>query len=185
MGDSGLFTDIVARMATAKTDMKIDGYKTAKLDNIALSLSGEVGYRYNVTKGFFVEPQGELTYTYVDADTMKLSTGTTYEFDSVNSLIGRLGVVAGMECPNGMGNVYARVSAVHEFLGDAEVTAKSALGGNPLTQGTDGKDTWVEFGIGANINVTPSTYVWADVERTEGAALDEDWRATVGVRYAF
>ena len=90
-----------------------------------------------------------------------------------------------MECPNGMGNVYARVSAVHEFLGDAEVTAKSALGGNPLTQGTDGKDTWVEFGIGANINVTPSTYVWADVERTEGAALDEDWRATVGVRYAF
>ena len=185
MGDSGLFTDIVARMATAKTDMKIDGYKTAKLDNIALSLSGEVGYRYNVTKGFFVEPQGELTYTYVDADTMKLSTGTTYEFDSVNSLIGRLGVVAGMECPNGMGNVYARVSAVHEFLGDAEVTAKSALGGNHLTQGTDGKDTWVEFGIGANINVTPSTYVWADVERTEGAALDEDWRATVGVRYAF
>lgn len=185
MGDSGLFADVVARMATAKTDMKIDGYKTAKLDNVALSLSGEVGYRYNVTKGFFVEPQGELTYTYVDADTMKLSTGTTYEFDSVNSLIGRLGVVAGMECPNGMGNVYARVSAVHEFLGDAEVTAKSALGGNPLTQSTDGKDTWVEFGIGANINVTPSTYVWADVERTEGAALDEDWRATVGVRYAF
>ena len=48
-----------------------------------------------------------------------------------------------------------------------------------------GKDKWVEYGIAANLNLTKSTYVWADVERTTGGALDEDWRATVGVRYAF
>ena len=30
-----------------------------------------------------------------------------------------------------------------------------------------------------------STYVWADVERTEGADIEEEWRGTVGIRYSF
>lgn len=49
----------------------------------------------------------------------------------------------------------------------------------------DGEDTWVEFGLGANFNINRSTYVYADIERTEGAAIDEDWRANIGVRYSF
>lgn len=180
MGDSGLFADVVARMAKADTDVTIDGNKKGSMDNVALSLSGEVGYRYDVTKTFFVEPQAELAYTYVDADTLKLSDGSSYEYDAADSLIARIGAVVGLSCPNNMGNVYARVSAVHEFLGDTAVTGAN---GTKLTN--DGKDTWVEFGVGAQYNINPATYVWADVERTEGAALDEDWRATVGVRYAF
>lgn len=72
------------------------------------------------------------------------------------------------------------MSAVHEFLGDNAVT-----GGNGTVYEVDGKDTWVEYGLGANFNLTKSTYVWTDVERTSGGALDEDWRATLGVRYPF
>ena len=49
----------------------------------------------------------------------------------------------------------------------------------------DGKDTWVEYAVGANFNITKQTYVWADLERTSGAEVDEDWRATIGVRHAF
>ena len=49
----------------------------------------------------------------------------------------------------------------------------------------DGKKTWIEYGLGANFNVNDNTYVWADVERTDGGLFDEDWRATVGVRFAF
>ena len=64
-------------------------------------------------------------------------------------------------------------------MGDASVRGETQV------HEIDGKDTWVEYGIGANLNLTNSTYVWADVERTGGATLDEDWRATVGVRYAF
>ena len=142
MGDSGLFADVVARMAKADTDVTIDGNKKGSMDNVALSLSGEVGYRYDVTKTFFVEPQAELAYTYVDADTLKLSDGSSYEYDAADSLIARIGAVVGLSCPNNMGNVYARVSAVHEFLGDTAVTGAN---GTKLTN--DGKDTWVEFVI--------------------------------------
>ena len=51
--------------------------------------------------------------------------------------------------------------------------------------GFSAQDTWAEYGLGANFNITDSTYVWADVERTAGGVLDADWRATVGVRYSF
>lgn len=43
----------------------------------------------------------------------------------------------------------------------------------------------LEYGLGTNFNITDTTYVWADVERTAGSVLDTDWRATVGVRHSF
>ncbi|MBS5492185.1 MAG: autotransporter outer membrane beta-barrel domain-containing protein [Sutterella wadsworthensis] len=49
----------------------------------------------------------------------------------------------------------------------------------------DGKDTWIEYGFGGNFNLMKDTYFWGDVERTSGADLDTDWRATMGVRYVF
>ena len=146
----------------------------------ALSLSGEFGWRFDVSSLFYVEPQVEATYTFVDAERLELSDGSSYKFNDAHSLIGRAGMAFGMKCPNNKGNVYARVSAVHEFLGDLRVT-----GGNGAILETDGKDTWVQYGLGVNFNLTPATYFWADVERTSGGVLDEDWRATVGVRHAF
>ena len=41
-----------------------------------------------------------------------------------------------MKCPNNKGDVYLRVSAVHEFAGDRKIT-----GANGATLEEDGKDT--------------------------------------------
>ena len=180
MGEAGQFVDVVGRLASAKTAMTVDGGKKGSMDNVALSLSGVVGWRFDVSSLFYVEPQVEATYTFVNADRLELSDGSNYEFDDAHSLLGRAGMAFGVKCPNEMGSVHARVSAVHEFLGDLKVT-----GGNGAILETDGKDTWVEYGLGVNFNLTPATYFWADVERTSGGVLDEDWRATVGVRHAF
>ncbi|MBQ8744339.1 MAG: autotransporter outer membrane beta-barrel domain-containing protein, partial [Mailhella sp.] len=81
------------------------------------------------------------------------------------------------------GNVYARTSVVQQFMGDAKVTGFSGVA--PTVHETDGEDTWLEYGIGANVKLTDKTYLWADVERTEGADIDEEWRGTVGIRYSF
>ena len=179
-GDNGMFADVIARVAKAETDVTADGAaKKGTLENYAYSLSGEFGWRYNLSEQFYVEPQGELTWTYIDEDDLHLGTAS-YTFDSMNSFMGRVGFATGMKCPNNKGDVYLRVSAVHEFAGDRKIT-----GANGTTIEADGKDSWVEYGIGAKLNLTPTTYFWADVERTEGATLDEDWRATVGVRHAF
>ena len=180
MNDNGQFVDVVARLGSAKTDMTVDGDKKGSMDNIVTALSGEFGWRFNLVKSVYIEPQVELAYTHVDADDLSLSNGSTYRFDNANSLMGRAGFALGLQCPENGNTVYLRMSAVHEFLGDNAVT-----GGNGTVYEVDGKDTWVEYGLGANFNLTKSTYVWADVERTSGGALDEDWRATLGVRYAF
>lgn len=180
MGDAGQFVDVVARLGTAKTDMTVDGNKKGSMDNIVTALSGEFGWRFDFAKSFYVESQVELAYTHVDADGLSLSDGSTYRFDDADSLMGRAGFALGLQCPENGNTAYLRVSAVHEFLGDTAVT-----GGNGAVYEIDGKDTWVEYGLGANFNITDSTYVWADVERTAGGVLDTDWRATVGVRHSF
>lgn len=177
--ENGVFVDVIGRVARSDADYTVDGNFKGSADNTALSLSGEIGWRYDVTPMFFVEPQAELTYTYTDADTLKLGGVASYSFDTVDSLLGRAGFAAGVTCPNGWGNVYVHASAVHEFSGDATIRS----GANSYK--VNGEDTWVEYGLGANINIGKNAYVYGGVERTSGAMLDEEWRAHVGFRYAF
>lgn len=177
--ENGVFVDVIGRVARSDADYTVDGNLKGSADNTALSLSGEIGWRYDVTPMFFVEPQAELTYTYTDADTLKLGGVASYSFDTVDSLLGRAGFAAGVTCPNGWGNVYVHASAVHEFSGDATIRS----GANSYK--VNGEDTWVEYGLGANINIGKNAYVYGGVERTSGAMLDEEWRAHVGFRYAF
>lgn len=179
MYDSGLYVDMIGRMGSAKTDVTVDGNKTGSVDNIALSVSGEVGWRFDVTESFYVEPQTELTYTYINDETLTLSEGTSYRFDAVNSVIGRAGVAAGFKCPNNFGDVYARVSAAHEFAGDAAVRSATTL------HEVDGKDTWFEYALGANFNLNKNTYIYTELERSSGASFEQDWRINLGVRYSF
>lgn len=177
--DNGVFVDVIGRAALSKADYTVDGRLKGSADNTALSLSGEIGWRYDVTPMFFVEPQAEITYTYTDADTLKLGGAASYSFDTVDSLLGRAGFAAGLNCPDGWGNVYVHASAVHEFLGDA--TIRSGVNSYKV----NGEDTWVEYDLGANINIGKNAYVYGGVERTSGATLDEEWRAHVGFRYSF
>lgn len=180
--DNGMFVDVIGRLAKIDTDLDNVGM-TGKMDNLAVSLSGEFGWRFDVTKSLYVEPAVEATYTYMDSDEFTLGQGE-YELESTDSFIGRAGIAAGFKCPANKGDVYVRAAVAHEFLGDA--TMNSSINGHRAAAvELDGKDTWIEFGLGANFNVNESTYVYADVERTEGAAIDEDWRANVGVRFAF
>ena len=181
MADNGMFADVIARVGFSNTETTVKNTRI-DLDNEVLSLSAEYGWRLPVCQQFFVEPQVELTYTYVSSADSKVQYAT-YDIDSVDSLIGRAGLVAGWNLPDDMGNVYARASVVREFLGDGKITGTAF--GNSIAYENDGDDTWLEYGIGANIKLTEKTYIWADVERTAGADLDEEWRGTVGLRYSF
>ncbi|MBO5659376.1 MAG: autotransporter outer membrane beta-barrel domain-containing protein [Duodenibacillus sp.] len=182
MYDNGLFVDVIGRLATTESEITVLRNQAA-MNNLALSASGELGWRFDVTKSFFVEPSVEATYTYTNGSTFTMGRGN-YELEAAESLVGRAGVAAGLTCPNNKGEVYVRAAVVHEFMGDTTMNSRIGnFSAAPIV--TDGKDTWFEYAIGAQYNVNKNTYVYADVERTGGAALDEDWRANVGVRYSF
>ena len=182
-GEAGQFADVIGRVGTVDTDLATRTYKT-NYDQLMLSLSGEFGWRFDLTDTFYAEPSAELTYTRVDGETFKANSNTL-GIDDYDSMVGRIGATAGLNCSQGRGGVYARFGVAHEFMGDGRFTAVNAAGtvADPIE--VDGKDTWVEYAVGANFNITKQTYVWADLERTSGAEVDEDWRATIGVRHAF
>ena len=182
-GEAGQFADVIGRVGTVDTDLATRTYKT-NYDQLMLSLSGEFGWRFDLTDAFYAEPSAELTYTRVDGETFK-ANGNTLGIDDYDSMVGRIGATAGLNCSQGRGGVYARFGVAHEFMGDGRFTAVNAAGTAADPIEVDGKDTWVEYAVGANFNITKQTYVWADLERTSGAEVDEDWRATIGVRYGF
>ena len=181
MGENGMFADVVARLGQFNNEMNVEGRK-GKLDNRVFSLSGEYGWRFDVCDQFFIEPQAELAYTYVSSDSFSLGSAN-YLIDSVDSLTGRLGIAAGWNLPDDMGNFYARASVIQQFMGDAKISGMD--GDIRNVQKLNGEDTWLEYGIGANVKLNDKTYIWADVERTEGADIEEEWRGTVGIRYSF
>lgn len=181
-GEAGQFADVIARVGTVNTDLSTNSYD-AKYDQMMYALSGEFGWRFDITNQFFAEPAFELTYTRVNGDSYT-AKNNHFTLDDYDSLVGSLGLAAGMNCSQGKGSLYARLGVAHEFLGDGKFTGTSVSGASRAVE-VDGKDTWIEYAVGANYNVTKQTYLWGDVERTAGADVDEDWRASVGVRYVY
>ena len=180
--ENGLFVDVVGRIATLKNDISVDSHHSGSMKNFLAGISAEAGWRLSVTDNAWIEPQMEWSYAYVRDDSFDIGPAS-YRVDAVDSLTGRLGASAGISCPNGKGDFYVRASVVREFLGDARIDGRTT--GSVGRYEFDGEDTWFEYGLGGNLRFNDATYCWADVERTGGATIDEDWRATVGVRYAW
>lgn len=125
-----------------------------------------------------------MSWGYVDGktfSTVNKVTGIAVDttVDSTTSLIGRLGVRAGITCPNKKGTAYVRTSVLHEFDGDVSVTRGDG------TYREDAGDTWFEYAIGGSYNLTSTTQFYADLSRTSNAEIAEPWRFNVGARWAF
>ncbi|MCG5030712.1 autotransporter outer membrane beta-barrel domain-containing protein [Mesosutterella sp. OilRF-GAM-744-9] len=182
MDDSGLFVDLIGKYGRISTDFSLNGF-SGSYDNNAFSLSAEAGWHWNVNESVFVEPQAELTYSYVDGDKFRSASGTTIDQDNFNSLVGRLGVRAGLNLPQKKGTIYARVSGAYEFEGDYKYKASNALASRSYKDELDGG--WVEYAVGANFNLSKQAYTYLDLERTSCGDIKENWRWNVGLRYVW
>lgn len=180
--ENGQFLDIIGKYARLSTDVDA-GPLDAEIDSNAYSLSGEYGWTLPVGNSAWVEPQAELTYGYVDGQSFSAGSGIRAHQSSMDTLIGRIGLRAGFDCPKDRGSVYLHASMLHDFLGETSVTMSNAF--KRVTYEEDFGDTWFECGIGGHFQLTSSSYVYADVERTAAADVDEDWRANLGVRFAW
>lgn len=177
----GSYLDVTARYARLDSDFEA-GTMHGSYDNNAWSVSVETGHKFPVGDIAFVEPQVEVIYGLVEGDSFKASNGTRVTQDDYESLIGRLGARAGFNFPENKGNLYARLSVAHDFMGEIEATATN---GSSRKVEDDIGGTWVEYGIGGNFRVTPATNVYVDLERTSGGEVQENWRWTLGLRQAF
>lgn len=185
--DNGVYLDLVGKVGRMKNafDIRFNDVKsTGDYHTNAASLSAEMGWRYFATEELYLEPQVQMWYGHVfDAD-YHTSTGIKVENDSVDSLVGRVGVKMGYKDSQGRGGVFLKASVLHDWEGDAKFRySKGADVSRTLTESLGG--TWYEYGLGADYNATDQVHLYADLEAGNGGEVDTDYRFNVGVRYAW
>ena len=179
LNNDGTFVDLIARYAHLESDVDDQAGK-ADYGTNGMSVSAEFGKRIQQGKGLWIEPQVELTYGTLDSAELQLDRKTV-QIGDIDSLIGRVGFRIGQDIEKG--NVYARASYLYDFDGETTTTFSNATAARDFKDDLGGG--WWEVGVGANINLSKATYIYADVEKTFGGEVDTNWQWNLGVRYSF
>ena len=186
-GDNSSYTDVVTRFGQFDTDIRSYGDypDKAKAKSHAYSLSVEYGktIELNKAQGTFIEPQAQLIVGRLGSSSYTTDRGTQVNIDGMNSYIARFGFVAGQKTKDG-NDVYVKVSALHEFGGKSDIRMQAA-NGETLSMSKDYGDTWFEVGIGTNINLSKTSHLYGDIERSFGADIQKKWQINAGVRFEF
>lgn len=187
-GNRGHFADLIVKYGRVNSDFNTDkngnSYDSDYGSN-GFSITTEYGYRQNLKDDFYIEPQAELTYSHIGSSdyTMSLNgkEGAAVYNDAFKSLIGRVGFTLGRQ--QEAGNIYAKLSLGHEFQGD--IATQASYGDVTRNYTTGGSDTWIEYGIGFNNQLSKGTNLYGEIERTTGSIVKTKWRANLGLRYSF
>lgn len=182
MAENGMFVDLIGKYSRLESDFDIRNM-SGEAKNNAFSMSAEFGWRFDLTNLVYVEPQAELTYGRIMGDDFRTSNDVKVAQDDYDSLIGRVGLRAGLKFPEKKGSIYARLSGVYDFQGESE--ASYSKDGLTETYSNDLGGGWMEYAVGANFNLTDRTYTYVDLEKTTGGEVTEKWRWNVGVRHVF
>lgn len=176
--------DIVLKRGRIYGDVDAYGKYSDNGDYSTDATSFEVEYskRFDAGNDVFVEPQLQLTYGRIDGYGYRSAKGVSVAYDDINSLIGRLGVVAGKEFKRG--SAYVKASVLHEFSGSGAVTMLAA-NGDIYSADKDYGDTWLELGLGGSVALGKNFQLYGDVERSFGGDVTKHWGANLGVQYSF
>ena len=183
--ESGCFLDTMLKIG--RIDADYDFRTSAGKESADYMLTGaifgiETGHRWNI-QNYFIEPQVQLTYSHLRAENYTSSIGRDVKFDDMSSLIGRVGVMAGMRFAENRGSAYVKASYNHDFLGDVE--GNYEFNGSVRTFDDELDDNWGEVSLGASYQVTDSVNTFVDVGTGFGGDIDQKWRVNLGARYVF
>lgn len=186
-GDDGSYTNAVAKIGQASNEIKTYGDYPDRADfkNKAYGLSLEYGKKIELGKDkrFFIEPQAQIKLSKLSGTSYTTERGTSVNTDDMNSIVGRLGIVAGRKTDNG-NEFYVKASALHEFSAESNMSLQAANGEKGLLS-QDYGDTWVELGLGTNIKLSKTSYFYGDIERSFGGDIEKKWQINAGLRFEF
>ena len=184
-GNKGHYTDIVLR--AGHLDHKMNTYgeyaERSDYDNAAYSISFEYGRQKNYEKGWFFTPQAQITLGRMNSVDFTTERGTKINVDGLTSAIGRIGFEVGRKI-SPESSYYFKLGAFHEFDGDRDVSMVAANGEN-LRKRYDNGDTWYEFGMGAQVQLSRNTHFYGDIERSFGGDTKKEWQVNTGIRWEF
>lgn len=185
VADDGQYVDLSAKYARLDNEFDVFGRSgiesTGDYRNNGYAFSAEYGKRIEAGNDFWVEPQVQLTYGHLSSANYTTSRDVRVTQDAMDSVVGRLGFAAGKDI--GAGNVYVKASYLYDFDGDTNV--KMTDGKNNAVYDQDLGGGWFEVGIGTNINLSETSHLYFDVEKTYGGDIETPWQWNAGVRFDF
>ena len=185
VADDGQYVDLSAKYARLDNEFDVFGRSgiesTGDYRNNGYAFSAEYGKRIEAGNDFWVEPQVQLTYGHLSSANYTTSRGVRAAQDAMDSVVGRLGFAAGKDI--GAGNVYVKASYLYDF--DGETSVSMTDGKNSAVYDQDLGGGWFEVGIGTNINLSETSHLYFDVEKTYGGDIETPWQWNAGVRFDF
>lgn len=185
VADDGQYVDLSAKYARLDNEFDVFGRSgiesTGDYRNNGYAFSAEYGKRIEAGNDFWIEPQVQLTYGHLSSANYTTSRDVRVTQNAMDSVVGRLGFAAGKDI--GAGNVYVKASYLYDFDGDTNV--KMTDGINSAVYDQDLGGGWFEVGIGTNINLSETSHLYFDVEKTYGGDIETPWQWNAGVRFDF
>lgn len=188
MMDNGFYIDGLLKYQHLKNSVSsftgggfaVDGSDSSS----GVSLGLEVGKRFYIQQpqqGWYVEPQGQLTYTSQGSTTIEGSNGLRTDLSSYKSVLGRVSIIAGYEIVDGVNpvNVYVKTGYVKEFDGDASYTFNHAV-----RESYDFGGGWWDNGVGVNMRINNQHNIYAEAGYARGGSFDKK-QLNLGYRYEF
>ena len=188
LGDSGLYTDVVAKWGRNDTELRTRGGwpDSANYRTWNESLSVEFGKTFTRDNGFFLEPEAQMVFGRLGSKDYTTRRGRTVSMGSYDSAIGRLGILLGKRVTDRENpyDYYLKFSVLHEFGGERNFHL-AAPDGETFDYSENYRDTWEEAGFGGTWHINGNTSLYADAERSFGGMWHKKWQWNVGVNWQF
>ncbi len=202
MSQNGSYADFVLsagyfdQSISGRTNQN-DGFVNADYDTFGAGVSVELGRMFSFDEQvddrqwynhYFIEPQAQLAYYFLKGQNFNTSTNMRVSQDNVNSLIGRLGIVAGKKFNyadlDSLDKRYIqlalRLGVIHEFLGEQTVTLNDRYSFDADLGGTT-----FYYGVEADWQFADSQRVYLNVDRETGDDYDKEIAVRFGYKYEF
>lgn len=187
-GDNGGFVDLMAKIGRIDNEYNVANSAGSEKGDYMMTgaiVGVEAGHRFDLAHNMFVEPQVQLSYSWLRA-TDYATNIRSVDFETIESLVARVGVMGGMKFAENRGAAYLKASYNHDFLGNVDATMHAVNGSNNSAKiGDELDDNWAEVSLGVSYSVTDTLNTFLDVGTGFGGDIDQKWRINFGARYAF
>ena len=187
-GDNGGFVDLMAKIGRIDNEYNVANSAGSEKGDYMMTgaiVGVEAGHRFDLAHNMFVEPQVQLSYSWLRA-TDYATNIRSVDFETIESLVARVGVMGGMKFAENRGAAYLKASYNHDFLGNVDAVMHAVNGSNNSAKISDElDDNWAEVSLGVSYSVTDTLNTFLDVGTGFGGDIDQKWRINFGARYAF
>ena len=198
VSDVGWYNDTIAKFSYLFSSFVLDqSPEKSKTTNYALTLSNEVGYRYvfGEKKDFYIDPQVELGFGYVNQSDFKskllTASGSYNNLTAIQNYLLMLRTRAGAslgktiygEKDRKVG-LYLGAFYEYDFIdgGSNQISLGSGATTNLGSLTSNGR---VILNLGSNIELNEKTRMYIDVEKSFGDKLRTHLQFNLGARYSF